>query len=188
MTKCARVCIGLVIFCVLCPRGLLVVLYVQTRCLCCARTRHPYKRVGIMCQVSRGTYYLVAKFQGLLTGGFCGGVATLRPCPPSLCSAYEGACAPCRLRVIGESSNFVKHNKKKVDASTWCGKSMRIRMDFPHHVEASTFFLLCFTKLLDSPITRKRHGAQAPSYALHKLGGQGRNVATPPQNPPVSKP
>src|SRR3954465_13775486 len=50
MTKCARVCIGLVIFCVLCPRGLLVVLYVQTRCLCCARTRHPYKRV---CQVSR---------------------------------------------------------------------------------------------------------------------------------------
>lgn len=77
-------------FCVLCPRGLLVVLYVQTRCLCCARTRHPYKRVGIMCQVSRGTYYLVAKFQGLLTGGFCGGVATLRPCPPSLCSAYVG--------------------------------------------------------------------------------------------------
>lgn len=125
MTKCARVCIGLVIFCVLCPRGLLVVLYVQTRCLCCARTRHPYKRVGIMCQVSRGTYYLVAKFQGLLTGGFCGGVATLRPCPPSLCSAYVGACAPCRLRVIWESSNFVKHNKKKVDASTWCGKSMR---------------------------------------------------------------
>jgi hypothetical protein len=62
------------------------------------------------------------------------------------------------------------------------------RMDFPHHVEASTFFLLCFTKLLDSQITRKRHGAQAPSYALHKLGGQGRNVATPPQNPPVSKP
>lgn len=24
-----------------------------------------------------------------------------------------GACAPCRLRVIWESSNFVKHNKKK---------------------------------------------------------------------------
>src|SRR3954462_10433975 len=54
-----------------------------------------------------------AKFQGLLTGGFCGGVATLRPCPPSLCRGYEGACDPCRLRVIWESSNFVKHNKKK---------------------------------------------------------------------------
>src|SRR4051812_29308040 len=113
MTKCARVCIGLVIFCVLCPRGLLVVLYVQTRCLCCARTRHPYKRVGIMCQVSRGTYYLVAKFQGLPPGGFCGGGVTFRPFPPILCSAYEGPCAPYHLRVRLESRTFFKHNKKK---------------------------------------------------------------------------